>query len=331
MRNTSFSPTTSSISPSFATGTRLARDNETALRTDAARALGALARNAGSIAAPNLASSTASTAGSLADLAPSPPAVGRFAALLQHIGNFALSVSALSVASLATVKETYESSALSNAHKITLGTATAASLTSLMDLAVAVGKYCNPSASSAQIQNTAWLASAGSLLGSKHLETYGGKYQATLLGTSMILFINGAGQLAGGHDGKKEIDDAVTPGPLALARPSETPATELQHLDTLQNCIGFAALAYRVFGDAITTGVIDWMSAKEAKRHMDVVQRALDYEEPFGAAGTYKTRNAESDLEAGEVSDDSGMDDGSLRSVSSSVPYVPDAPLVSTL
>ncbi|VVE52651.1 hypothetical protein PCA20602_04813 [Pandoraea capi] len=315
MHSPRFSPNTPSVSPSLATGTQFPGNNGTSFKTDAGDALSALARKAGS----------------LEDFAPSPPAVGRFAALFQHISNFVLSASALGAASLSTIKETYESSTLSTAHQVTLSTATAASLSSLMDLAVAVGKYCNPSSTSAQIQNTAWMASAGKLVGSKHLETYGGKYQTTLLGTSMMLFVNGTGVLAGGHESKQEMDETSTSAPLGLPSPSEAPGTELQHLDTLQNCIGFAALAYRLFGDALTTGVVDWMSAREAKRNMDVVERALNYEEGFGTEGRYRVRDAEWDLEAGEASDDSGMDDRSLKSVSSSVANASDTPLVMNL
>ncbi|WP_150574690.1 hypothetical protein [Pandoraea aquatica] len=225
-------------------------------------------------------------------MAPSPPTVGRFTALMHHVGNFALSVSALGAASLNTVKETYESSTLSSAHKITLGTAALASLSSVMDLAVAVGKYCNPESTTSQIMNTAWFASAGKLLGSKHIETYGGKYQTALLGTSMILFFNQAGQIAGQHDAH-EHDDVVTPNSLGLPAPSAAPQTSAQELDALQSCIGLVATAYRAFGDIVTTGVIDWMSAREAKRNMDVVERRLNYEEAFGTEGKFRLRDAD--------------------------------------
>ncbi|MFK0376616.1 hypothetical protein [Pandoraea sp. NPDC090278] len=226
-------------------------------------------------------------------MAPSPPTVGRFAALMHHVGNAALSISALGAASLNTVKETYVSSSLSSAHKITLGTAAAASLSSVMDLAVAVGKYCNPESTTSQIMNTAWFASAGKLLGSKHIETYGGRYQTALLGTSMILFFNQAGQIAGQHNAQHEHDDAVTPNSLDLPAPSAAPQTRAQELDALQSCIGFVATAYRAFGDIATTAVIDWMSAREAKRNMDVVERRLNYEEAFGTEGKFGLRDGD--------------------------------------
>ncbi|AJP57954.1 hypothetical protein UC34_15200 [Pandoraea vervacti] len=309
MTHTRFSPATAT-SHSFAPNRATPHAETPSIRTSAAKALHALAGNHGAL-------------GSLTDLAPSPPSVGRFAALLHHLNNFALSASALSVASLSAIKETYDASALSSAHKITLTTATAASLSSLMDLAVAVGKYCNPSSTSSQIQNTAWLASAGKLLGSKHLETYGGRYQSTLLGTSMMLFLNSAGQIAGGHGARHDrpgtADDTATPGTLGLPSASSAPETGTQDLDALESCIGFAALTYRAFGDAATTAVIDWMNAKEARRNMDVVERHLSYEAPYGTEGTFKLRDPELDIEA---SDDSGVDERSLSSVSSSVPHV---------
>ncbi|AKM29157.1 hypothetical protein AB870_02005 [Pandoraea faecigallinarum] len=252
----------------------------------------------------------AENAGSLKDLAPSPPSVGRFAALLHHVNNFALSASALGAASLGAIKETYDHGALSTAHKITLSTATAASLSSLMDLAVAVGKYCNPSSTSAQIQGTSWLASSGKLLGSNHLETYGGKYQSILLGASMMLFLNGAGQIAGRHVTQHELDHVATPAPLGLPSPSETPAAETQDLDALENCIGFVALAYRAFGDATTTAVIDWMNAREAKRNMDVVERRLSFEDAYGTEGKYRLRDPELGIAA---AGDSDRDDVSLN------------------
>lgn len=260
--------------------------------------------------------------GSHRHLIPSPPAVGRFAALMHHIGNTALSLSALGTASLSTIKETYESSTLSSAHKITLATASAASLSSLMDLAVAVGKYCNPSSTPSHIMNTSWVASAGQLLGSKHLETYGGKYQSTLLGASMMVFFNQAGRISGGHEAKQEIVDEVTPAPFEnVAAPTQSAAPDIQtqDLDALQSCIGFTAAAYRAFGGMATIGVIEWMNTKEAKRNMDVVERSLDYEESFGTVGSFRLRDADSDIEA---PDDSGVDNTSLNSVAASVPHV---------
>ncbi|WP_150659686.1 hypothetical protein [Pandoraea sputorum] len=229
----------------------------------------------------------------MSEMAPSPPTVGRFTALMHHVSNAALSISALGAASLNMVKETYESSTLSSAHKITLSTAAVASLSSVMDLAVAVGKYCNPTSTTSQIMNTAWVASAGKLLGSKHFETYGGKYQTALLGTSMILFFNQAGQIAGQHDAQHEHDDAVTPNSLSLPAPSASPQTRAQELDALQSYIGLVATAYRAFGDIATTAVIDWMSAREEKRNMDVVERCLNYEDPFGTEGKFRSRDAD--------------------------------------
>ncbi|MFJ2993608.1 hypothetical protein [Pandoraea sp. NPDC087047] len=276
------------------------------MQIDAAKALNTLAAHSGSHR----------------HLVPSPPTVGRFAALMHHVGNTAFSLSALGTASLSTIKETYESSTLSSAHKITLTTASFASLSSLMDLAVAVGKYCNPSSTPSHIMNTSWVASAGQLLGSKHLETYGGKYQSTLLGASMMVFFNQAGRISGGHEAKQERGDDVTPSPfenLAAPTPSVAPDSLTHDLDALQSCIGFTAAAYRAFGSMATIGVIEWMNAKEAKRNMDVIERSLNYEESFGTPGVFRPRDADIDIEA---SDDSGVDDASLNSVAASVPQV---------
>ncbi|AKC71200.1 hypothetical protein [Pandoraea oxalativorans] len=158
---------------------------------------------------------------------------------------------------------------------------------------MAVGKYCNPASTTSQIMNTAWFASAGKLLGSEHIETYGGKYQTALLGTSMILFFNQAGQIAGQHDAQHEHDAAVTPNSLDLPAPSASPQSRAQEFDALQSCIGLVATAYRAFGDVATTAVIDWMSAREAKRNMDVVERHLNYEDPFGTEGKFRLGDAD--------------------------------------
>ncbi|VVE62977.1 hypothetical protein PAN31117_01108 [Pandoraea anapnoica] len=269
--------THTNASSAHASGTPLPGGDNAAVRKDAANALARLS----------------DISNSLSEMAPSPPAVGRFTALMHHVGNAALSISALGVASLNTVKETYECSTLSSAHKISLSTAAVASLSSVMDLAVAVGKYCNPESTTSQIMNTAWFASAGKLLGSKHIETYGGKYQTALLGASMMLFFNRAGQIAGEHDAQHEHDDAVTPNSLGLPALSSAPQTLAQEIDALQSCIGFAATAYRAFGNIATTAVIDWMSAREAKRNMDVVERQLNYEDPFGTEGKFRLRDAD--------------------------------------
>lgn len=269
--------TQANVSNTYAGGIPLPGGDNAAVRNDAAKALNRLSE----------------LSSSLSEMAPSPPTVGRFTALMHHVSNAALSISALGAASLNMVKETYESSTLSSAHKITLSTAAVASLSSVMDLAVAVGKYCNPTSTTSQIMNTAWVASAGKLLGSKHFETYGGKYQTALLGTSMILFFNQAGQIAGQHDAQHEHDDAVTPNSLSLPAPSASPQTRAQELDALQSYIGLVATAYRAFGDIATTAVIDWMSAREEKRNMDVVERCLNYEDPFGTEGKFRLRDAD--------------------------------------
>ncbi|UVA77719.1 hypothetical protein [Pandoraea commovens] len=269
--------TPANASNTYTGGMPLPDADNAAVRNDAANALKRLSE----------------ISSSLSEMAPSPPAVGRFTALMHHVGNVALSISALGAASLNTVKETYVSSSLSSAHKITLGTAAVASLSSVMDLAVAVGKYCNPASTTSQIMNTAWFASAGKLLGSKHIETYGGKYQTALLGTSMILFFNQAGQIAGQHHAQHEHEDTVTPNSLDLPAPSASPQTRAQELDSLQSCIGLVATAYRAFGDVATTAVIDWMNAREAKRNMDVVERSMNYEEAFGTVGKFRLRDAD--------------------------------------
>lgn len=269
--------TQANVSNTYAGGIPLPGGDNAAVRNDAAKALNRLSE----------------FSSSLSEMAPSPPTVGRFTALMHHVSNAALSISALGAASLNMVKETYESSTLSSAHKITLSTAAVASLSSVMDLAVAVGKYCNPTSTTSQIMNTAWVASAGKLLGSKHFETYGGKYQTALLGTSMILFFNQAGQIAGQHDAQHERDDAVTPNSLSLPAPSASPQTRAQELEALQSYIGLVATAYRAFGDIATTAVIDWMSAREEKRNMDVVERCLNYEDPFGTEGKFRLRDAD--------------------------------------
>ncbi|VVE00819.1 hypothetical protein [Pandoraea terrigena] len=224
-------------------------------------------------------------------LRPSPSTVGRFTALMQHVGNFGLSLATLSVASLNNIKEIYDDSALATAHKVTLGTASFATLSSLMDLTVALGKYCTPSTTTAQIKDTSWLASAGALLGSKHLERYGSKYQTTLLGASMMLFFNQAGRIAGEHHAMAERSQSATQAPAAV--PSEAPPTESLDIDALQSCIGFSAAAYRAFGGVATEGLIGWMTSMEERRSMDLVERQLNYQSPFGQEGRYRPDTSE--------------------------------------
>ncbi|WAL81085.1 hypothetical protein OYT13_14540 [Pandoraea sp. XJJ-1] len=224
-------------------------------------------------------------------LRPSPSTVGRFTALMQHVGNFGLSLASLSVASLNNIKEIYDDSALATAHNVTLATASLATLSSLMDLTVAIGKYCTPSTTTADIKNTAWLTSAGALLGSKHLERYGAKYQTTLLGASMMVFFNQAGRIAGEHHAMAELSNRV--GPTPSAAPSEAPPGDTLDIDSLQSCMGFSAAAYRAFGGIATEGLIEWMTAMEARRSLDLVEHQLNYESPFGQEGRYRSDTSE--------------------------------------
>ncbi|VVD71067.1 hypothetical protein [Pandoraea soli] len=224
-------------------------------------------------------------------LRPSPSTVGRFTALMQHVGNFGLSLASLSVASLNNIKEIYDDSALATAHNVTLATASLATLSSLMDLTVAIGKYCTPSTTTADIKNTAWLTSAGALLGSKHLERYGAKYQTTLLGASMMVFFNQAGRIAGEHHAMAELSQLVAPTPSAP--PSEATPGDTLDIDALQSCIGFSAAVYRAFGGIATEGLTEWMTAMEARRSMDLVERQLNYESPFGHEGRYRPDTSE--------------------------------------
>ncbi|WP_374622472.1 hypothetical protein [Pandoraea sp.] len=271
------SPATFASNPAI-TSASVAPPNEASLTGEVRIALGALQDNGGS----------------QLSLRPSPSSVGRFTALMHHVGNFGLSLSSLGVASLNTVKETYDSSALATAHNVTLGTATLATLSSMFDLAVALGKYCSPSATTEQIKDTAWLSSVGAVLGSKHLQTYGGKYQTAILGSSMMLFFNQAGRIAGEHHAKAEATGSVMPTPSDAPSPSELPPADTLDVDSLQSCIGFSAAIYRAFGGIATEGLIAWMNAVEARRSMDLLDRQTTYESEFGLDGRYTLDTSES-------------------------------------